>query len=551
MRREQLAIQKKQKTIRFNALQKQRLEAKKQLILKYKAAIDKQNEDETDSERENYVLQKFKDLLIMNEQNNISEYDFVVIGGGSGGLAAAKEASLLNAKVILFDYVTESTQGTKWGLGGLANRLSAYALGWSFESVSFNWLRCRETITNYIKSLNFSYRNGLRNAGVTYVNALASFYDENTIIYQKKDEIFYVRFKYALVAVGGRPFIPKNIKGALKYAITSDDLFWTKTPPGKTLVVGGSYIALECAGFLMELGYDVTISVRSVLLRGFDRQCAEKLGSIMQQLGCTFLMKVLPVKIDKLENEKLMVEFSDGSKEIYDTVLYAAGRRAQLEKLNLKKAHVDVSGGEVNKIRVNSDDSTSNPNIFAIGDCAHGRPELTPTAIKAGETLARRLFNDSNILMNYSLVPTVVFTPIEYGCVGFSEEMACEVIGKENVQVYLSEFKGVLSSATKWPKFEECRSDEYDEEMEPENLSKLVIDKRNGKVLGFHCVAFNAGETTHGYALALSKGVTKQDFDNLICIHPTDAESFHILDVEKSSGVSWVKSGSCGGGKCG
>lgn len=501
------------------------------------------------------------------------EYDYIVIGGGSGGMASAKEAAKLGAKVVLFDFVKPSTQGTKWGLGGtcvnvgcVPKKLMHYSglvghslsdaeeLGFRIKSESHDWSKLVTTVTNHVKMLNFRYRVGLKSNQVDYINALASFVDEHTVQYSVKTangmEFKTVTARNILIAVGGRPHIPSDVPGALEYAITSDDIFFKKTSPGKTLCVGGAYIALECAGFLTELGYDVTVAARSILLRGFDRECAEKIGTLMSEVGTKILQNTIPKSISKLPNGQLQVVLQNSATglattDVYDTVLFATGRNPDLAGLNLVAAGVRIESS--GKIPV-TDEQTNVPSVFAVGDVCAGKQELTPVAIKAGELLARRLFSDSSAKMDYDLVPTTVFTPYEYGCVGLTEEEALQRYGEHDVEVYLQEFTTLEHAAVHRRKFQGT-ADEDD--MSASCLSKLVCLKSAGeRVVGFHFVGPNAGEVTQGFALALRLGATKADFDNLVGIHPTDAESFCILSVTRRSGEPYSGSG-CGGGKCG
>eukprot|EP01053_Blabericola_migrator_P005293 Blabericola_migrator_1__5292@NODE_2716_length_2431_cov_180_689509_g1699_i0_p1_GENE_NODE_2716_length_2431_cov_180_689509_g1699_i0NODE_2716_length_2431_cov_180_689509_g1699_i0_p1_ORF_typecomplete_len508_score88_23Pyr_redox_2/PF07992_14/1_3e56Pyr_redox_dim/PF02852_22/5_4e03Pyr_redox_dim/PF02852_22/1_4e24Pyr_redox/PF00070_27/0_00094Pyr_redox/PF00070_27/1_8e03Pyr_redox/PF00070_27/5_5e11Pyr_redox_3/PF13738_6/3_1e11Pyr_redox_3/PF13738_6/24K_oxygenase/PF13434_6/1_2e02K_oxygenase/PF13434_6/5_1e06GIDA/PF0 len=503
------------------------------------------------------------------------DQDVLVIGGGSGGLAFAKEAGRLGASVTLFDYVRPTPHGTKWGFGGtcvnvgcipkklmhkagqighiIKHDMEPYGYGAVAAQTAFDWHALVKTVQSYIKQLNFSYRTGLKTSGVSYVNAEAKFVDPHTLEYEVKGETKRISGKHIVIAVGGRPTIPleSEVSGAA-LAITSDDLFSLKTVPGKTLIIGGSYIALECAGFLNGCGYDVTVAVRSILLRGFDRQCAEKIGLSMREFGVNFLDKTLVSSITK-EGDRLRVVFTNSAfaPDIFDTVVYAVGRRPATQYLNLSAANVSY---EVNtgKIVTNESDCTSVPHIYAIGDNAKGRPELTPVAIKAGELLARRIYGGSHVQMDYRGVPTTVFTPIEYGCCGLSEEDAIAKYGEDDVEVYLYEYSPIEMSAAHWEKVEATRENKYDTQCSPLNLSKLVcLRSRGHKILGFHCIAPNAGEITQGFAVALRAGLRKSDLDDTVGIHPTDAESYTIMDITRRSGESWVAKGGCGGGRCG
>jgi thioredoxin reductase (NADPH) len=225
--------------------------------------------------------------------------------------------------------------------------------------------------------------------------------------------------------VGGRPNYP-DIPGAKECCITSDDIFWKKTSPGRTLVVGASYVALECAGFLTGCGYDTTVMVRSILLRGFDQDMAEMIGNVMAAQGTKMVKGSVPDSFEKNEEGKVVVKYKlDGEDktEVYDTVLLAIGRYAFTDGLNLASAGLvcEASNG---KFKVNEQEQTNVSHIYAIGDVIHGILELTPVAIKSGRLLAQRLFGSGTELMDYKMIPTTVFTPLEYGSCGLTEEEA-------------------------------------------------------------------------------------------------------------------------------
>lgn len=482
------------------------------------------------------------------------DYDYFVIGGGSGGLASAKAAADLGAKVAVADFVKPSPAGTTWGLGGtcvnvgcipkkLMHFSSLYrevqgdmeGIGWESKT-AHSWKDMVKKVDNYIKGLNFGAKGELRENKIKYFNAFATFVDPHTVALEdgkgKKDQ---VTAKFILIACGGRPNLG-GYPGAEECCISSDDIFWRETPPGKTLVVGASYIALETAGFIAGLGFDTTVMVRSILLRGFDQDCATRIGEYMEAKGIKFVRETVPSKFEKTADGKVKVFVKDAEYGIYDTVFVAIGRTGCAGWLNLEAAGIpyDAKSG---KLKANKDESTNVPHIYAVGDVIEGMPELTPVAIQAGKLLANRLFgnkDDSNAykkklttrLMDYTDIATTVFTPIEYGCIGYSEEDAKKNLGAENIVVYHT-----LAKPLEWALNSERDSD-Y-------GFLKIICDKSKGeKVVGFHVLGPNAGEVTQGFAVAMKAGFTKENLEDCVGIHPTFAEGFTTLyhDAIKKEG---------------
>ena len=383
------------------------------------------------------------------------------------------------------------------------------------------WVSMRENVQNHIRSLNFKYRVNLREKGVSYLNKLGKFKDAHTLeVTDKKGRVSEITASRFIIAVGGRP-TPLECEGG-ELAISSDDIFALENSPGKTLCVGASYISLECAGFLAGIGHDVTVAVRSILLRGFDREVADKIGSYMEDHGIKFRKEVVPSKLEKVEGDKIKVTFSNGETDIYDTVLVAIGRQADTQKLGLENIGVETNSRNF-KIPTKFEQS-SVPNVYAIGDVMEGCPELTPVAIQAGVQLSRRLFGGSKEPMDYKNICTTVFTPIEYGCCGYSEDEAIEKFGADNVEVYHKSFMPLEWSLS-------------DSRSVHQAFTKVIVDKSdNERVLGIHFVGPNAGEVLQGYGTAMKKGITFQDLADTVGIHPTSAEEIVTLTVTKSSG---------------
>lgn len=499
-------------------------------------------------------------LLAMLNSTGQSDYDYdlIVIGGGSGGLAAAKQAGKLGKKVALCDFVKPSPIGTTWGLGGTCVNVGcipkklmhetallgksiadAKSYGWNVDAkeVKHDWANLVEGVQNYIGSLNWGYRVALREKNVTYLNAYAEFVDPHTVKTKNKRGVEKtITADKVIIAVGERPKYP-DLPNVRELCITSDDLFSLPYCPGKTLVIGASYVALECAGFLNGLGLDVTLMVRSIFLRGFDQDMAEKVGDYMENEGLKVLRRYIPTEIEKIEDGqpgKIRVtckstETDDVKTDEYNTVLLAIGRESCTKTIGLDSAGVLYSKN--GKVPTDDFDQTSVPNIYCIGDNAEGRPELTPVAIQAGFLLANRLFAGSKVKCDYDNVPTTVFTPVEYSACGLSEEKAIERYGEDNLEVYHSDF-WPLEWTVPGGSNEIC-------------YAKAITNLADGeKVVGMHYFGPNAGEVMQGFAAAMKCGLTKEKLDQTIGIHPTSAEVFTILKITKRSGVS-IKAQGC------
>ena len=287
-----------------------------------------------------------------------------VIGGGSGGLSAAKAASALGKKVGVADFVPPTPIGTKWGLGGtcvnvgcIPKKMMHYAAimsearvdqekqGWAPDMTQkHDWAKMVNNVQMHIKGLNFGFRAEMMKVGAKYYNSYAKFLDAHTLSLDNgKGKVETVTADKVVIATGGRPSYP-GIPGDKEFGITSDDVFSLKKSPGKTLVVGASYVALECAGFLAAFGYDTTVMVRSILLRGFDQQIANKIGDYMANHNTKFIHKATPSKLEKPNPDgPIVVTYNqDGVEktEEYDTVMFAIGRYAVTAGIDLDKAGV-------------------------------------------------------------------------------------------------------------------------------------------------------------------------------------------------------------------
>jgi thioredoxin reductase (NADPH) len=458
----------------------------------------------------------------------------------------------LGAKVAVLDFVKPTPIGTTWGIGGTCVNVGCIPkklmhqsallgeglhdsreYGWQTpEGITHDWETMKNNIVNYIKSLNFGYKVQLRDRNVEYINAYGQFVDNHKLILTYKNgKTKEITANKIVIATGGRPKYPESIIGAKEYSITSDDLFSLPYNPGKTLCVGASYVSLECAGFLKGIGNDVTVMVRSILLRGFDQQMANIIGKYMEETAnVRFIRESVPTEIIQLrapngsQAGEHLVKYKNGAGEIveekFNTVILAVGRDPCTSEICINRTNVKLN--PKNQKIITNFEQTNVDNIYGIGDVidettAGGRVlELTPIAIKAGELLAKRLFGGSDLKMDYHSVPTTVFTPIEYGAIGYSEEEAIEKFGEDNIDVYHANF---------WPL-------EWTVAHRPNDVSyaKLICNiSDNNRVIGLHVAGPNAGEITQGYAVAIKLRATKADFDMTIGIHPTCSEVISIF----------------------
>ncbi|XP_037820046.1 thioredoxin reductase 1, mitochondrial [Lucilia sericata] len=476
------------------------------------------------------------------------DFDIIVIGGGSGGLACAKEANELGAKVLCIDYVKSTPKNTSWGIGGTCVNVGcipkklmheaallgeaihdATSYGWKItneEDITLNWNNLVTEVQNQIKSTNWIIRVELRTKNIKYLNGTASFIDNHTIQVKMKDgsQVKHTGH-YIVIAVGLRPVYP-NIPGAREYGITSDDLFSWPKPPGKTLIVGAGYISMECAGFLRLFGFDVTVMVRDKILRNFDRQMVNIITDSLKERGIKFLMPYKPLKVEQLETGRLLVKYENvklhkKETDTFDTVIWATGRKGELEDLNIEAVNLKTDD---NLLVVNEEECTNVENIYAVGDITKGRPQLTPVAVMAGRLLAQRLFSHSSQKLNYENVASTLFTPLEYAFVGMSEETAIQKFGEENIEIYHNHYNPLEFSL-------------------PEKVVEFcyikIIAQREGQqlILGIHYVGPNAGNVMQGFSVAFNCGLNTEILFNTVGVNVTNAQEITSTYITKRSGL--------------
>lgn len=443
------------------------------------------------------------------------DFDYFVIGGGSGGVRSARIAASHGAKVALAE--EKYLGGTCVNVGCVPKKLLAYAghfahdfedakgFGWNVGTPTHDWSKLIENKNTEIDRLNGIYEKMLVNAGVSLLRGRAILVDAHTI------DIGPDRYTAdkILIATGGRPNKPEH-PGA-EYAITSDEFFYIKERPEKALLIGGGYISLEFACILRALGTDVTIYHRGdKLLRGFDEDIRDAIGEELTKQGINLVFNSPGIlSIDKDVNGQLLVNSNISTQESYDQVLYAVGRTPYTAGLGLETIGIDTNAEGA--IEVNENYQTSIPNIYALGDVTN-RLNLTPVALAEGHVLADKLFNQTDRAVSYDNVATAVFTTPPISTCGLSEAEAHEKYGK--LRIYTSSFRPM--------KYTLSGRDE-------KTLFKVIVEDKTDKVLGCHFMGLDTPEMMQAVAIAMKMGATKADFDAVIGIHPTAAEEFVTL----------------------
>ncbi len=440
------------------------------------------------------------------------DFDLFVIGAGSGGVRASRMAATFGARVAVAEDLYLG--GTCVNVGCVPKKLFAYAAhfsedladargyGWDLQEAGFDWQRLVSNKNAEITRLNGIYHNLLTSAGVQVINGRARFVDSHTVAVA--DRIYTA--ERVLIATGGWPHIP-DFPGN-EHVISSNDVFYLKQLPKRTLVVGGGYIATEFASIFHGLGCDVTQLYRGDLfLRGFDRGVREHVALTLRAKGLDLRFETDVERIDKAQDGTFDVTLKDGGSIRTDLVLYATGRRPNLAGLGL-----DNTGAKLDEkgfIKVDTQYQTDDPAIFAIGDVTH-TVQLTPVALAEGMALARRLYKPEEYHpVDYNDIATAVFCIPNIGTLGMTEEEARS--SGHKLKVFESRFRAMRNTLAGRPE---------------QSFMKLLVDKETDRVLGVHMVGPEAGEIIQGLAVAVKAGATKAVFDATLGIHPTAAEEF-------------------------
>jgi len=441
----------------------------------------------------------------------MSNYDYLVIGGGSGGVATARRAAEYGARVVLIE--ASRLGGTCVNVGCVPKKVMWHAAqighilhdaanyGFELDARGLHWPTLKQRRDAYIERLNGIYANMLDKAGVEVVRGYARFVDANTVEVERQQ----LSARHIVIATGGRPTVP-GIPGA-ELGITSDGFFELADQPAHVTVVGSGYIAVELAGALRGLGSEVTMLLRREhLLRPFDEMIRDELMTAMRDQGIDIITQTQVQRVQRADNGRLHLSCSGQQTQLdTDSLIWAIGREPNTEGLRLQQAGVEHDANGV--ITVDEWQNTNVDGIHAIGDII-GEAELTPVAIAAGRKLAARLFqHQADAKMDYSTIPTVVFSHPPIGTVGLTEAQAREQFN--DVHVYRTRFTAMYHALS---------------EHKPKTSMKLVCAGEAESVVGCHIIGEGADEMLQGFAVAIKMGATKADFDNTVAIHPTSAE---------------------------
>lgn len=443
------------------------------------------------------------------------EYDIIAIGGGSGGSATMNRAAMHGAKAAVIEgniiggtcvNVGCVPKKVMWYGAQVSETLKNYAAdyGYTIGETSFDFKTLRKNREAYIERSRQAFSNNFNRNGVDYIEGYARFVDKNTVEVNGE----HIRAKHIVIATGSYAFIP-NVPGS-ELGGTSDDVFAWEELPESVSIIGAGYIAVELAGVLHALGVKTDLFVRKGgPLRGFDQGIVEVLVEEMKKNGQPLHTHKVPQKLEKLDNGDIQIHFEDGTTHTSQKVIWAVGRKANVHQLNLEAAGVELT--ERGFIQVDEYQNTTTAGIYALGDVS-GEKELTPVAIKAGRTLAERLFNGkTDAKMDYELIPTVVFSHPAIGSIGLTQEQAEVKYGVENIKVYQSTFAGMYSAITVHRQMTKL---------------KLITLGEEEKVIGLHGIGGGIDEMIQGFAVAVKMGATKADFDATVAIHPTASEEF-------------------------
>jgi glutathione reductase (NADPH) len=442
-----------------------------------------------------------------------AQFDLIVIGGGSGGLACAQRAAGYGAKVALAE--PRPLGGTCVNVGCVPKKVMYYAAslasglrdasgyGFDLTVTSHDWMALKTARDAYVHRLNGIYAANLERRGIRHVAAAARFQDASTVV--AGDELLGA--PHIVIASGGRPVVPP-VPGA-EHGITSDGFFALERRPQSIAIVGSGYVAVEIAGVLAALGSRVTLVIRhDHVLRSFDTMLSAALMSEMRADGIEIVDHAVPAQVRRVGDHHELWTADGRILGPFECVLWAVGREPAVGQLGLQ--HAGVRQYDDGYVIADRFQQTSVPGVYAIGDVT-GQLALTPVAIAAGRRLADRLFGgQADRHLDYDLVPTVVFSHPPIGTVGLTEAEARDIHG-DAVRCYTSGFTPMYHALTAHKRRAEM---------------KLVTVGPEERIVGLHVIGEGADEMLQGFAVAVKMGATKRDFDDTVAIHPTSAEEF-------------------------
>jgi glutathione reductase (NADPH) len=444
------------------------------------------------------------------------DYDLFVIGAGSGGVRAARIASLAGAKVAVAEEYRIG--GTCVIRGCVPKKFLVYGAefsqmiadapgyGWTLGPSSFDWPTLRDNVQKEVTRLSGIYTSNLAKAGVTAFEERAEVVDAHTVKLKKSgSEITAERI---LIATGGRPYLPEGLPG-LELGITSNEAFLLPEFPARTLIVGGGYVALEFANIFHGLGSKVRILHRGdKLLRGFDDDIRAHMHIEVERGGIQLTMKATLTKLEKAGGA-IRATLSTGEKVDTDAVLFAIGRDPNTQGLGLDRAGVKLD--DAGAVIVDEYSQSCVESIYAIGDVTN-RMNLTPVAIRDGHAFANTVYNKIPTAIDHSSVPSAVFGRPPIGSVGLSESDARRSFG--SVDIYRTSFRPMRNMISG---------------NQERTLMKIVVDGKSGKLLGIHIAGEDAPEMIQLAAVAVKAGLTKQQLDSTMALHPTASEELVLM----------------------
>ncbi len=445
----------------------------------------------------------------------MADFDLFVIGAGSGGVRAARIAAGHGARVAIAEEYRVG--GTCVIRGCVPKKLLVYGsqfaedlndaamFGWDVPEKSFSWPVLRDNVAREVDRLEGAYSETLQNHEVTLFRERAELVGTNQVRLASGKPVTADKI---LIATGAHPVMPE-VPG-IEHAISSNEVFELKALPKRIVIVGGGYIANEFAGIFLEFGSQVTLVNRSdVLLRHYDQQIVDRLIQISLKKGIDFKFNALIDRVEKTDDGALKIAMQGCDDFTADALLIATGRKPNVAGLGLEAAGVEVT--DAGAIKVDADNRTSVPSIFAVGDVTD-RVQLTPVAIREGHAFADSQFGGKPWQVDYSSIPSAVFSHPPLASVGMNEGEARNKLG--NVRVYTSDFrpmKNVLAGRNE------------------RSLYKMIVDDGSDEVVGLHMIGPDAPEIMQVAAIAVKAKLKKADFDATIAIHPTMSEELVLM----------------------